>query len=125
MCSAGDKKMFIVRKWLIEQLKILDDPIGIAVHIGTEPFEIIGILKDEQFQSHTRKALAIDERSQEVYIPYSTSMRAFGTMTFVNHGGSEERAVVELDQMIVVAKEPELVRPTSRIMYRVLKMSHK
>jgi len=115
----------LVRKGLVEQLQILDDPVGTTVYLGTQPFEIIGVLADVQFRSHTRAALAIDERSQEVYVPYTTSMRAFGTMTFVNHGGSQERSVVELDQMIAVAKSPDLVRPTSRIIDRVLKRSHK
>jgi putative ABC transport system permease protein len=123
--AAEDKKVCLVRKGLVEQLQILDDPIGSSVHVGTQSFEIIGVLKDEQFRSHTRKALAIDERSQEVYIPYSTSMRTFGTLTYVEHGGTQERSIVELDQMIAVAKTPELVRATSRIIDRVLKRSHK
>jgi len=123
--SAANRKVCIVRKGLVEQLQILDDPIGTTVYLGRQPFEIVGVLEDVQFRSHTRAALAIDERSQEVYIPYSTSMRAFGTMTFVHRGGSDERSMVELDQMIAVAKSPDLVRTTSRIIDRVLKMSHK
>ncbi|MFN0006400.1 MAG: ABC transporter permease [Planctomycetota bacterium] len=119
------KKVCLVRRGLVEQLQILDDPIGSTVYLETEPFEIVGVLADVEFRSHTRAALAIDERSQEVYVPYTTSMRSFGTMTFVNHGGSEERSVVELDQLIAVARSPELVRPTSRIIDRVLKRSHK
>jgi putative ABC transport system permease protein len=119
------KKVCMVRKGLVEQLQILDDPIGASLYLGTEPFEIVGVLADVRFKSHTRAALAIDERAQEVYIPYTTSMRSFGTMTFVMHGGSEERSVVELDQLIAVAKSPELVRPTSRIIDRVLKRAHK
>jgi putative ABC transport system permease protein len=123
--SAERKMVCIVRKGLTEELQLLDDPIGASVHIGDVTFEIVGVLADEQFASHTRKALALDGRTQEVYVPYTTSMRAFGTMTFVRRAGSEERSVVELDQMIVVARSTELVRPTSRIIAAVLKHSHK
>jgi putative ABC transport system permease protein len=123
--SAERKMVCIVRKGLTEELQLLDDPIGSQVHIGDVTFEIVGVLADEQFASHTRKALAIDGRTQEVYVPYTTSMRAFGTMTFVRRAGSEERSVVELDQMIVVARSTDLVRPTSRIIANVLKHSHK
>lgn len=119
------KKVCIVRRGLVEELQILDDPIGAQVHVGEDTFEICGVLADERFGSHTRKALAIDPRAQEVYIPYTTSMRAFGTLTFVRHGGTQERSVVELDQLVVVAKDVDLVRATSRMIDTVLRRAHK
>lgn len=119
------KHVCIVRKGLVDELQMLQDPVGAEVHIGESTFEIIGVLADEQFASHTKKALAIDGRAQEVYIPYTTSMRTFGTLTYVSRGGSEERSIVELDQLIVVAKDIDLVRPTSRIIDAVFKRSHK
>lgn len=123
--AAERKHVCIVRKGLVDELQMLQDPVGAEVHIGESTFEIIGVLADEQFASHTKKALAIDGRAQEVYIPYTTSMRTFGTLTYVSRGGSEERSIVELDQLIVVAKEVDLVRPTSRIIDAVFKRSHK
>ena len=89
------------------------------------PFEIVGILEDEQFRSHTRKALAIDDRAQEIYIPYTTSMRTFGTATWIERGGTSERSIVELDQLIVVAKEAAQVWSTSRVLSAILKNLHK
>ncbi len=122
--SDAARKVCIVRRGLIEQLEILDDPIGLSIHIGNQPFEIVGLLESERFRSYSSKAIAIDDRAQEVYIPYSTSMRAFGTFTYVERNGNTESTNVELDQMIVVAKEPELVRTTSRVVDAVLKHSH-
>ena len=88
------------------------------------PFEIIGILEDEQFRSHTRKALAIDDRSQEVYIPYTTSMRTFGTGTYMVRSGSREHTEVELDQIIVQAKSADQVFTTSQMIAALLKKFH-
>ncbi|MFO1009524.1 MAG: ABC transporter permease [Planctomycetota bacterium] len=123
--AAECKQVCLVRQGLVDELQLLEDPIGSKVYVGSESFEIVGVLADEAFRSHTQKALAIDGRTQEVYVPYSTSMRTFGTMTFVRKAGSEERTLVELDQMIVVAKSPELVRPTARIVANVLQRNHK
>jgi putative ABC transport system permease protein len=123
--SAAAKNVCIVRGGLVRALETTDDPIGMTVHIGRHPYEIIGVLADEEFRSHTRQALALDERAQEVYIPYTSSMRDYGTWTYVNRGGQEERSRVELDQMIVVAKSDFAVEPTSRVIQTVLERFHK
>lgn len=123
--EATERKVCIVRRGLIEQLQILSDPLGATLRIGSEPFEIVGILDSEHFRSYASKVLAIDDRAQQVYIPYATSMRAFGTFTYVERNGNTESTNVELDQMIVVAGSAELVRPTSRIVDAALKHGHK
>ncbi len=119
------KRVCVVRRGLIDDLELVDDPLGSTVFIGSVPFEIVGVLADAQFRSGTREALAIDEHAREVYIPYTTSMRSFGTLTMVNRGGNQERSAVELDEIIVVARDPGLVRPTARIVENVLSGSHK
>lgn len=123
--AATEAKVCIVRKSLLRQLQSLDDPMQMTLKIGEYPFKVIGVLEDEKFQSHTRKALAIDDRAQEVYIPYSTSMRTFGTVTWVSRGGSEDRSIVELDQLVVMAARPELVYPTSHMISAILDRFHK
>lgn len=123
--SREGAKVCIVRPSLIRELETLEDPIGLSVRIGAEPFEIIGVLEDARFSSHTQKALAIDGQHQEVYIPYSTAMRDFGTMTILRRGGSEERSIVELDQMVVRAASADAVGPTARVISSVLARFHK
>jgi putative ABC transport system permease protein len=95
-----------------------------TLRIGRFPFQVIGILEDEQFHSYTRKALAIDDRSQEIYIPYATSMRTFGIYTYFRKAGSTERSEVELDQIIVQADQPDQVFPTARMIAAMLAKFH-
>lgn len=123
--EATEAKVCVVRKSLLRELGAMRDPLGLQVQIGAYPFEIVGILADEEFRSHTRAAMAIDDRAHEVYIPYSTSMRTLGTVTFIQRGGSEERSLVELDQLILIAKEADLVFPASRVVRAMLGHLHK
>ena len=123
--AATDAKVCIVRKSLLRELAPTQEPLGVVLKIGAYPFQVVGVLEDERFRSHTRKALSIDDRAQEVYIPYSTSMRTFGTTTFIERGGSSDRSVVELDQIIVMANSAELVYPTSHIVAAMLDRFHK
>jgi putative ABC transport system permease protein len=52
-------------------------------------------------------------------------MRTLGTVTFIQRGGSEERSVVELDQMILMAKDADLVFPAARMIAAILEHLHK
>lgn len=123
--SATEAKVCIVRRSLARELKAVVDPIGMTLKIGGYPFEVIGVLEDDEFRSHTREALAIDSGAQEVYIPYTTSMRTFGTLTYIERGGSSDRSIVELDQMIVKVKDANLVYPTSKMIAALLGKLHK
>lgn len=122
--NATTAKVCVVRQGLVRQLETVEDPIGMWLQIGDHPFQVVGILEDEQFQSHARKALAIDGRLQEVYIPYSTSMRTFGTVTYVEKSGSTEFTEVDLDQMVVTTNATESVLTTSRVISAALKHFH-
>lgn len=123
--AATEAKVCIVRRGLLKHFNAVVDPLGMSLKIGGYPFEVVGVLEDEQFHSHTRKALAIDDRAQEVYIPYTTSMRTFGTLTYIERGGSSDRSIVELDQMIVMASTAEAVHPTARMIAAILGKLHK
>jgi putative ABC transport system permease protein len=118
------RKVCIIRRSMSREFGIIGDPLGETVRIGSHPFEVVGVLEDEAFRSHTRKALAIDERSQEVYIPYSTSMRVFGTFNYVVRTGSREATEVELDQIIVETKDADSVYATAKMITAILAESH-
>jgi putative ABC transport system permease protein len=117
-------KVCVIRKGLLSQIESVEDAIGLNIRLGGNTFEVIGVLEDEAFRSHTRKALALDGRAQEVYIPYTTSMRVFGTVTFVQRSGSQEFTEVELDQAVVVASAPEKVLSTSKMISAILEREH-
>ena len=123
--AAECKQVCVVRRGLVEDLQLLDDPLGTQVHIGEESYEIVGVLADSGFRAGTREALAIDEHAQDVYIPYTSSMRNFGTFTYVQRAGVQEISAVELDEMIVVARDTSLVRPVARMVETVLEHDHK
>ena len=118
------QKVCVIRKGLTQKLGIVGDPVGMVLRIGRHPFEVIGVLADEAFRSHTRKALAIDERAQEVYIPYTTSMRTYGTFSYVVRTGSEEISEVDLDQIIVQTKETGSVFETAQMISAILEHDH-
>ena len=115
----------LVRPGFVKQLESMQDPLGQWIYIGGFPFEIIGILEDAEFRSHTAKALNLDGVAQEIYMPYTTSMNTLGTTTVIYRSGSTEHTKVELDQIIVSTAGPEQVFDTARMLSSVLKQRHK
>jgi len=117
-------KVCLVRRGLVAQLETVEDPIGMWLQIGGFPFQVIGILDDAAFRSHTRKALNIDSTTQEVYIPYETSMRTLGTVTLIERAGSQEFTQVDLDQIVVTTKHEDEVLRTSQMLGAALGKLH-
>jgi len=117
-------KVCLVRPGFVRQLETVVDPLGQFISIGGYPFEIIGILEDAQFRSHTAKALNLDGAAQEIYVPYSTSMSTLGTLTTIQRAGSFEASKVELDQIVVSVRTPEEVFDTARMLSAALAHKH-
>jgi putative ABC transport system permease protein len=118
-------KVCLVRPGFVKQLESMRDPLGEWLHIGGFPFQIVGILQDEEFRSHTAKALNLDGVAQEIYIPYTTSMHTLGTTTYIRRAGSREYSNVELDQIVVSVASGEQVFDTAKILSAVLGRLHK
>ena len=118
-------KVCLVRPGFVKQLETVDDPLGQWLYIGGYPFEIIGILEDAEFRSHTSKALNLDGVAQEIYIPYSTSMSTLGTRTSIQRAGSFESSIVELDQIVVAVAKSDDVFDTAKMLSAALGNKHK
>lgn len=122
--AGNHAKVCLIRRGLVRQLETVEDPIGMWLKIGDFPFQVIGILEDAAFRSHTRKALNIDAAAQEVYIPYSTTMRTLGTVTLIERSGSQEFTEVDLDQLVVTTRGQDEVLDTSRMLGAALERMH-
>jgi putative ABC transport system permease protein len=122
--STINAKVCVIRRGLVRQLETVEDPIGMWIRIGDFPFQVIGVLEDESFRSHTRKALNIDATAQEVYIPYTTSMRTLGVVTLIERAGSQEFTRVELDQLVVTTGDQSDVLRTAQMLEAAFARSH-
>ena len=122
--SRNNAKVCVIRRGLVRQLETVEDPIGMWIRIGDFPFQVIGVLDDAAFRSHTRKALNIDAAAQEVYIPYTTSMRTLGIVTLIDRAGSQEFTRVEVDQLVVTTGSQDEVLRTSQMLETALARSH-
>jgi putative ABC transport system permease protein len=122
--GAAIKRVCVIRGGLLGELGIFRDPLGMQLQVGDRYYEVVGILRDQTFLGYARKALDIDAKTMEIYVPYETMFRRLGTRTVVRRQGSREMTDVQLSQVVVSVDSVEDVLPTAQMLQRVLELNH-
>jgi len=104
------------------KLLATEGTIGQSLKIGSDRFEIVGIVKSESGQAGN---IQIPDQEVDVYIPISVARTYFGDITTRRTAGGHEREMVELHQMIVQVNSIEDVEPAAKGIEDMLKRFHK
>jgi len=96
--------------------------IGQTVRIGSDQFEVIGIVKSESGQAGH---IQIPDQEVDVYIPIEVARLYFGDIFTKRTSGGDERENVELHQMIIQVNEPKKVEAVAAGIERMLQQFHK
>ncbi|MEE2884046.1 MAG: ABC transporter permease [Planctomycetota bacterium] len=119
-------RVCVIRSGLLEELGIYEDPINLPININNESFRIIGVLEDDSFQGYARKALVVDARSSEIYVPYNTILKRHGTRSISGSGSTGDWVAtdIELNQIVVSVEDLDQVLMTSRTIDSLMAMNH-
>lgn len=99
-----------------------ESTIGQTVRIGSDHFEIIGIVKSESGQAGN---IQIPDQEIDAYIPIEVARRYFGDVFTKRTSGGDESEMVELHQIIVQVDDPKKVEAVAAGVERMLQMFHK
>jgi putative ABC transport system permease protein len=99
-----------------------ESTIGQTVRIGSDQFEIVGIVKSESGQAGN---IQIPDQEVDAYIPIEVSQRYFGDIFTKRTSGGDEREMVELHQIIVQVDDPKKVEAVAAGIERMLQKFHK
>ncbi|MGE3165398.1 MAG: ABC transporter permease [Planctomycetota bacterium] len=118
-------RVCVIRAGLLQSLGIYEDPVGILLQVDDEAYRVVGVLEDVEFLGYARKALSIDAKATEIYVPYDTVLKRQGTLTVRRGTGFREITDVELSQLIVSVEELDDVLVTARMLDAVLQKDRK
>jgi len=104
------------------RLLAAEHTIGQSLRIGSDYFEIIGIVKSESGQAGN---IQIPDQQVDVYIPISIAQSYFGDITTKRTAGGRERELVELHQFIVQVDSIDNVESTAKGIEAMLGRFHK
>jgi len=99
-----------------------ESTIGQTIRIGSDQFEVIGIVKSESGQAGS---IQIPDQDVDAYVPIEVARRYFGDIFTKRTSSGEEREKVELHQMIIQVDEPKKVEAVAASVERMLEQVHK
>jgi putative ABC transport system permease protein len=99
-----------------------ESTIGRTVRIGSDQFEVIGIVRSESGQAGN---IQIPDQEVDAYIPIEVARRYFGDIFTKRTSGGDEREMVELHQVIVQVDDPKKVEAVAAGIERMLEQFHK
>ncbi|MEZ0229758.1 MAG: ABC transporter permease [Planctomycetota bacterium] len=117
-------RVCVVRPALLRDLANFDDPLGKSIQVGNELFTIVGVLEDRKVPGYASKALALDQKRHEVYVPFETLVKRRGTATIKVRTGSFEGSDVQINQLVVGVKEIDHVVEIGRLIATALVHGH-
>ena len=98
-----------------------ESSIGQTIRIGSDQFEVIGIVRSEAGQAGN---IQIPDEQVDVYIPIDVARKYFGDIFSKQTAGSRERERVELHQIIVKVDKTENVETVAAGIDRMLEKFH-
>jgi len=96
--------------------------LGQSLRIGSDYFEVVGIVKSEDIQAG---GIQTPDQEVDAYIALNVARERFGDMTVRRSAGSREQELVELHQMIVQVRSLTDVEPVAAGIEAMLKRFHK
>jgi putative ABC transport system permease protein len=99
-----------------------ESTIGRTIRIGSDQFEVVGIVKSESGQAGN---IQIPDQEVDAYIPIEVARRYFGDIFTKRTSGGDEREMVELHQVIVQVNDPKKVEAVAAGIERMLGTFHK
>ncbi len=99
-----------------------ESTIGQTVRIGSDQFEVIGIVKSESGQAGN---IQIPDQDVDAYIPIEVARLYFGDIFTKRTSGGDEREMVELHQVIVQVDNSKKVEAVAAGIERMLELFHK
>ncbi len=118
------RRVCVIRAGILEELGIYQDPVGLWLVVDEEEYEVVGVLHDTEFMGYAAKALSVDAKTFQIYVPHETVLTRNGTRSVVRRSGSTEATDVELSQVVISVTDLDHVLLVSRMVKKLLENNH-
>jgi putative ABC transport system permease protein len=112
----------VLTEYGARKLLATQNTIGQSIRIGSDYFEVIGIVKSESGQAGN---MQIPDQEIDAYIPMNIARDYFGDIYTKHTSGSMVRELVELHQIIAQVNDTDNVESTAKGIERMLQSFHK
>ena len=108
-----------------DRLFNFEDPLGKSILLGSNAYQIIGILEPQASGNATAGAVGQQNLNNDVYIPLSSVRRRFGELQMILRAGSREYERTQLSEITLTVTDENLVSQTAAMARKLLTMEHR
>jgi len=116
-------KVCVIGDSIKRQLFPYRDPRGEGLRIGGKEFTIIGVVASRG-AAGGGSLLAGRDVNRDIYMPLSTALKRFGTLSYQMGSGSAEGAKIEADEFLIKLSDSELVESSAKVIRTILERRH-
>jgi len=113
----------VLTEYGARRLLATQQTIGQSLRIGTDQFEVVGIVHSEEGGGGA--GIQLPDQEVDAYVPLNVARERFGDVTTRRSSGSREREQVELHQLIVQVASNDAVEATAFGITAMLERFHK
>ena len=110
----------VLTEYGARRLLATEHTIGKSIRIGSDYYEVIGIVRSEQVGG----SIQTPDQNVDAYIPINTARERYGDLTVRRTAGTRELELVELHQILVQVASVEQVEPTAEAIRALLADGH-
>jgi putative ABC transport system permease protein len=126
------KNVCVLSEPMAKRLFPLTPPLGGNVRVGSDYYNVIGVISQEAVASGALGNAAKQENSRSnalatprLYIPLTAAKSRFGEILVRRSSGSMEAETVELHELIVQVHNQDAVEETSKVVEDLFERNHK
>ncbi|MGF1581270.1 MAG: ABC transporter permease [Gemmataceae bacterium] len=101
------------------------DGRGKTVVLNKQNYTIIGVIGERMSVGSSTGNATVQDFNNDVYIPMRTCELRFGPKIYIRQSGSRSGEIVKYHQIVLTVREMSEVRPTSKVVKRILERNHK
>ncbi|MBL8754099.1 MAG: ABC transporter permease [Planctomycetes bacterium] len=117
-------RVCVVRARVLREARYVGDPLKLQLKIGSEYYQVVGVLPDFAGKNPDRAILGIDDRALEVYVPFETVVDRLGLSKGTWESGSFEYSRTELHQIVCTVAHEDDVTAAARGIQAILAKFH-
>lgn len=117
----GHANAVVLTEYGARRLLATRNAIGEHLRLGSDYFEVVGIVKSEDAQAG---GIQTPDQEVDAYIPLNAAKERYGDVSVRRGAGSHEREMVELHQMIIEVETLDDVEPVAAGIEAMLKRFH-
>ena len=120
-----DAAVVVLTEYGARRLLATQGSLGELLRIGSDYFEVVGIVKSEEGGGGGGGAIQAPDQEVDAYVPLDVARKRFGDITIRRSSGSREQEQVELHQLIVQVASNDDVETTADGISAMLRRFHK